>query len=286
MRRNVRPVKFTYNRVSIIFHGGTSMCISNSVGRKGANNRADVKTIQILLNLNLDRLTPLAPLAEDGSIGTKTIAAIEEFQTRIVEMDNPTGEVEPGSETLQELRDGLPDQLTDRMLHAVMPGAGSAVIQRYVTPLTAMMDANQINTPLRVAHFLAQIGHESADLRFAEEIASGEAYEGRVDLGNTEPGDGKRFKGRGLIQLTGRANYVRFGQARNRDFITPTNYTLIASDPNLAVDVSCWFWTTRGLNALADSDNVEAITRKINGGLNGIDDRKTRLTRAKCFLVR
>jgi putative chitinase len=262
------------------------MCISSSVGRNSANKRADVKTIQILLNLNLDQLTPLAPLAEDGAIGPNTIAAIEEFQTRVVQMENPTGIVEPGSETLQQLKDGLSEELTEEMLRAIMPGAGSAMIERYLSPLTTAMDDNQVNTPLRVAHFLAQIGHESADLRFAEEIASGKAYEGRVDLGNTEPGDGPRFKGRGLIQLTGRANYVRYGQARSRDFITPTNYTLIATDPNLAVDVSCWFWTTHGLNALADSDNIEAITRKINGGLNGIDDRKTRLARAKCFLVR
>ncbi len=68
------------------------------------------------------------------------------------------------------------------------------------------MNENGINTPLRRVHFFAQIGHESKELIYSEEIASGRAYEGRFDLGNTQPGDGVRFKGRGLIQITGRAN--------------------------------------------------------------------------------
>jgi putative chitinase len=136
-----------------------------------------------------------------------------------------------------------------------------------------------------MAHLLAQVGHESGDLRFSEEIASGAAYEGRADLGNTQPGDGPRFKGRGLIQLTGRANYTAFGRDRNRDFITPENYRLIATDPNLAVDVAGWFWVKHGLNAFADADNVREITRRINGGFNGLDDRTARLARAKFFLL-
>ena len=140
-----------------------------------------------------------------------------------------------------------------------------------------------IDTPLRRAHFLAQIGHESGELRFTAEIASGEAYEGRRDLGNTEPGDGPRFKGRGLIQLTGRANYRAFGEALGMDFLTGDNPQRLATDPALAVEVACWFWRTRGLNTFADRDDAEGATRRINGGLNGLGDRLRQLTRARFF---
>lgn len=135
-----------------------------------------------------------------------------------------------------------------------------------------------------MAHFLAQVGHESGDLRYTEELASGDAYEGRADLGNTQAGDGPRFKGRGLIQLTGRANYVAFGAARRRDFVTGANNMLLSTDANLAVDVSCWFWTTHDLNALADGGDLKAITKKVNGGCNGLADRAENLQRAKCLL--
>ena len=123
-------------------------------------------------------------------------------------------------------------------------------------------------------------------MRFSEEIASGAEYEGRVDLGNTQPGDGVRFKGRGLIQLTGRANYTKYGKARHRDFTTGDNPKLIATRPALAVDVACWFWKQHKLNALADRDDVTAVTQVINGGLNGLADREAKLARAKFFLVR
>ena len=176
-------------------------------------------------------------------------------------------------------------ELTIDKLRAIMTNATEAQSDRYFQPLVRMMAANQINTGLRMAHFLAQLGHESGDLRFSEEIASGDAYEGRADLGNTQPGDGRRFKGRGLIQLTGRANYTAFGTARQRDFVTVPNNVLLASDPNLAVDVSCWFWATRGLNAMADADNLNGITRRINGGLNGLADRSAHFQRARRLLV-
>ncbi len=136
-----------------------------------------------------------------------------------------------------------------------------------------------------MAHYLAQLGHDSGDFRYTEELSSGAAYENRKDLGNTQPGDGPRFKGRGLIQLTGRTNYTNYGVAKGRDFVTPPNNTLLSTDPSLAVDVTCWFWTTHGLNALADTDSLNGITRRINGGYNGLADRADHLNRAKLLLV-
>lgn len=169
--------------------------------------------------------------------------------------------------------------ITAAQLQQILPYAAPGRIAEYLPHLVAGMAARGIDTPLRQAHFLAQIGHESGHLRYHAEIASGEAYEGRRDLGNAEPGDGQRFKGRGLIQLTGRANYTAYGKAIGRDLIA--NPTLVATDPALAVDVACWFWESRGLNALADADDIDRVTRRINGGLNGLVDRRAILARAK-----
>ncbi len=256
------------------------MCIARSVGRGGSNSQDDVKTVQILLNLSAN-----AALAEDGTIGPKTIAAIEAFQSKIG-FTKPDGRVDPAGKTLKQLWKAMPTGLSERKLQGIMIHATPANVARYYNALQQQMMANGINTPLRQAHFLAQIAHESGELRYSEEIASGEAYEGRRDLGNNQPGDGKRFKGRGLIQLTGRANYQSYSDARKpKSYMTDETAKLLATDPMAAVDVSCWYWSRHSLSSLADKDNVEAVTKKINGGYNGLDDRKAKLLRAKFFLV-
>tara|TARA_R110002073_G_scaffold323254_1_gene500529 strand:+ start:125 stop:451 length:327 start_codon:yes stop_codon:yes gene_type:complete len=104
-------------------------------------------------------------------------------------------------------------------------------------------------------------------------------------LGNIKVGDGMRFKGRGLIQLTGRANYTEYGRDISQDLISDENYKRVAEDLDLAVDVSCWFWKKRKLNFYADQDNMRAVTKRINGGYNGLNDRKKYLCRAKFFLL-
>ncbi|MEO0624731.1 MAG: peptidoglycan-binding protein [Pseudomonadota bacterium] len=140
-----------------------------------------------------------------------------------------------------------------------------------------------INTPLRIAHFLAQIAHESAGFRTTEEFASGAAYEGRLDLGNTEKGDGKRFKGRGLIQLTGRANYKTFGDRMGIDLIANPE---TAAEPALSLRIACEYWADREINGPADRDDLITVTRRINGGLNGLEDRRNRLRKAKIEMAR
>jgi putative chitinase len=261
------------------------MAIFDSVGPKCKNERRDARVIQLLINMNLHKLFPLSPLVVDGRPGERTFVAIAEFQRRELKMKEPTRRVDPDSPTLKRLLAGMPGNLTQEKIWAIIPGATEAVIGRYYDGLITAMLSNNISTPLRVAHFLSQIGHESVDMRYGEEIASGEAYEGRADLGNTQAGDGKRFKGRGLLQLTGRANYIAFGQARGKDFISGENPKQIASDPALGVDVSCWYWVQHNINALADLDDVKAVTKAINGGYNGLDDRKQRLIRAKAILM-
>ncbi len=131
-----------------------------------------------------------------------------------------------------------------------------------------------LDNALRFIHFMAQLTHESGNFRYMEEIASGKAYEGRKDLGNIHAGDGVRYKGRGPIQLTGRANYRRYGQQLGIDL---ENNPEIVALPSVGLMVACKFWSDNGLNALADKDDVVAVTRRINGGTNGLEDRKKHL---------
>lgn len=162
-----------------------------------------------------------------------------------------------------------------------MPFAKEENIKRFLSPLNNAMQRYEIATPRRQAAFLAQIAHESGSLRYVEEIATGEAYEGRKDLGNTQPGDGVRFKGRGLIQITGRANYEALSHALNFDFIKePEKLEL----PGAAALSAGWFWHLKDLNRLVDIDAFEKITKRINGGLNGIEDRIEHWIRCKAAL--
>jgi putative chitinase len=140
--------------------------------------------------------------------------------------------------------------------------------------IEAAMDEFGISTPERQAAFLSQIGHESGGLHWSSEIwgptGAQQRYEGRKDLGNTEPGDGFRFKGRGLIQTTGRANYEATGDALGVDLISDP---VQLAQPELAARSAAWFWANRGLNELADAGEFERITKRINGGLNGYAQR-------------
>lgn len=135
---------------------------------------------------------------------------------------------------------------------------------------------------LRLAHFMGQCAHESGGFVYMEEIASGQAYEGRKDLGNTQPGDGRRYKGRGPIQLTGRANYRAFGRKLGIDLEA---HPEIVSHPSIGLLVGCLYWSTRNLNAKADADDLLGITRAINGGTNGLDDRQRRTATAKGLIL-
>ena len=170
--------------------------------------------------------------------------------------------------------------LDEATLLKIMPHAKSRV-QEFLEPLNAAMREFHINTPVRQAAFLAQIAHESGELRYVEEIASGIAYEYRKDLGNTQPGDGMKFKGRGLIQITGRNNYHECGKALGVDLIT--NPELLETN-DLACRSAAWFWASRGLNGLSDRGDFERITKRINGGLNGYQERLAYHARAKTAL--
>lgn len=168
--------------------------------------------------------------------------------------------------------------MTADELKRCMPYASPANCQQFAQPITDTMAEFGIDTPLRQAFFLAQLAHESGSLRYVQEIATGAAYEGRIDLGNTETGDGIMFKGRGLIQITGRDNYRRVGAALGIDVIS--NPALLEQPDNAARSAG-WFWATHNLNASADANDIRANTRIINGGYNGLNDRMERLADAK-----
>jgi putative chitinase len=149
-------------------------------------------------------------------------------------------------------------------------------------PFAQVLDSYEVNTPLRIAHFMGQVTHECAGFRTTEEFASGEAYEGREDLGNVKNGDGRRFKGRGLLQLTGRANYREMGKILD---LPLEDQPELAADPVTSLRIACQYWQDRKINTPADNDDLRKVTRKVNGGLNGLEDRSDYLRKAKIALA-
>jgi predicted chitinase len=259
---------------------------TGAVGAQCSNARDDVESVQQLLNLcsTAGRVALPAPLKADGAFGQKTLDAIMAFQRSAMGLGEPDGRVDANGATLLSLCESLPDALAPAWLSLLYLRAKDEDVADLAQRLKQVMANRHIDTPLRQAHFLAQVGHESGEFRFRAEIANGEAYQGRVDLGNVQPGDGRKFKGRGLIQLTGRANYGEYGRAIGREAELLDTPELVETDPDLCVDVAGWFWAKRNLNGLADADDLTTLTKRVNGGLNGIDDRRRLLMRAKALL--
>ena len=159
--------------------------------------------------------------------------------------------------------------MTPSELVKILPFAASRV-ERYAPLLTATMSEFGIDTPKRKAAFLAQVGHESGSLKYTAELANGEAYNGRADLGNTSPGDGPRYKGRGLLQITGKHNYRACGLDLGLDLLTNPE---LLEQPEYAARSAGWFWRIKNLNPFADNDRFGSLTKAINGGFNGLDER-------------
>ena len=170
--------------------------------------------------------------------------------------------------------------ITINQLYNIMPN-GKKRIDPFVIPVNEAMSEFGISTPARQRAFIAQIAHESGEFQYVRELASGRAYEWRKDLGNVCAGDGVRFKGRGLIQITGRSNYEACGRALSLDLL---NKPELLELPINAARSAAWFWKTHGLNELADVGDFKRITRIINGGYNGYDDRLAYYRRAQKYI--
>jgi predicted chitinase len=183
--------------------------------------------------------------------------------------------------------------LTEHDLRNCIPSISDRKIDKYLSPLNTTLEKYSINTPLRIAAFLAQVAHESGNFNYVEEIASGSAYEFRKDLGNLEfiavqiahqnhSTTGVFYKGRGLIQITGYYNYKACGEALGIDII---HSPVMLTDPLYATLSAGWFWDSHELNVFADHKTFDTITRRINGGLNGKVERDANYKRCLQVLV-
>ena len=172
--------------------------------------------------------------------------------------------------------------ITAQQLKQIYPQSTAANIELYLPFLNSLLPQFGIDTPERTCAFIAQVGHESGQLRYNKEIwgptAAQKGYEGRKDLGNVIAGDGVKFKGRGLIQITGRANYQAF---KNDTGIDCIGAPAVLELPDNAVRTACWFWRWKDLNKFADNSDFKTLTKRINGGLNGYADRLAIWERAK-----
>jgi putative chitinase len=185
-------------------------------------------------------------------------------------------------------------------------------LSKYVEPLIKVFKTYEINTPLRQAHFLAQVGHESGGFNFTKEnlnysadallkvfpkyfnadsaasharnpqMIANRVYANRMGNGDVVSNDGFNYRGRGLIQLTGKTNYTAFSKSVGLDLTKVVPYL---ETPEGAAMSAGWFWDTNKLNAKADTDNIQSVTKTINGGTHGIDDRMAILARAKTALT-
>ncbi len=240
----------------------------------------------------------------DGLWGPKTQAALDVWRKSWGELNPPEGR--PAEEEMADLtaeatvlRSRTEALITPAILRQLAPLSSR---RRYavneaglVASLRLAQQLAGATTHRRAAHFLAQLAHESYGFRALTEYSDGLAYEGREDLGNTQKGDGPRYKGRGWIQLTGRSNYrsvSRFLKESRWEEVCPRlGFDVdVETSPGFAVNeevaaaVAAWFWLSRGLNGLADADDHLAITKAINGGTNGLSSRLAYLAKAKATL--
>ncbi len=241
-------------------------------------------------------------LGTDGIVGTGTWNAIDLVLKATTESASTATELNATIEG---------DQLVNKdKLARVMPKAKAADLDKYLEAINEGLTKYSINTPLRIAHFVAQVAHESGSFKYssenlnygakglrstfgkyfktdelAEEYArqkekiANRVYGNRMGNGDENSGDGWRFRGRGLIQLTGKENYQKCAKDIGIDIDRQPDK--LATDPKAAVFAAAWFWNSRRLNNYADKDDVLTITKRINGGTHGLDDRKAYLERAK-----
>jgi predicted chitinase len=169
--------------------------------------------------------------------------------------------------------------ITDSDLQHIMPKLPQAKRELYLPFINKTMEIYEIDTPLRASAFLAQIAHESAELRFMEELWGPTEQQKKYEppsnlataLGNTQLGDGFRYRGRGPIQITGRANYQMYGDKLGIDLVGNPD---LVTTPQYAFSTAGLFWKSNGLNELADVQDFISITKRINGGLNGLQERQ------------
>ena len=171
--------------------------------------------------------------------------------------------------------------ITKNQLSRVWDVPETSISDSVINDLNRCLTHFNINTPNRIRHFISQISHESGGGKWIKELASGDAYEGRTDLGNTQPGDGRKFKGAGFIQMTGRYNYQKFADyIKDPRVMEGVDYVAL----NYPATSSGFWWMTNKMNELCDTNpTVEQVTRRVNGGTRGLADRQ--MYYARCLEV-
>lgn len=218
------------------------------------------------------------PAQQSGVFDPGTVAALTEWQRL-----NDVGESGTFGPTSLDVMDrAIEASFNFQQFQENAPGVPEATLREYLPHLNAAMLRANINTDARKAVFIAQLGHESDGFNTLEEYASGRNYEGRTDLGNIHPGDGRRFKGRGPIQITGRDNYTSYGQAIGVDLVQDPE---IAATTEVGFRLAAEYWTRNDLNGPTDRGQFNTVTQRINGGQNGADDRRRRWRRAQRTLA-
>lgn len=190
--------------------------------------------------------------------------------------------VEPDGAMPPKPAKGAADPPTLAQMKRLAPTGKADILQGVVDemPVTGA-SFGLLKSKLVMCHFLAQACHESANFRTTHEFWGPTKaqlhYEGRKDLGNTQPGDGKRYMGRGIFQLTGRANYRRFGPKLGLDL---EGHPELAAEPRNSFKIACHYWASRDIGKWAEADDIVKATKLINGGTNGLPDRRALFSRA------
>jgi len=162
--------------------------------------------------------------------------------------------------------------LTVALIKQIAPLAQTKDIEKVLPFLNHALPRYEITTPIRVSMFLSQALTETLRFFSLKEFASGDAYDTRVDLGNTpeKDGDGRKWKGRGIFQTTGKTNYTRVSKALGIDCLT---HPEMLEEPKWAVESACLYWKDRSLNTIADTGDIVKMSKRINGGTNGLEER-------------
>jgi putative chitinase len=172
-------------------------------------------------------------------------------------------------------------KVTPHSIRMLCPNAKQSIIDGVASYFNSYAGKYGIDTDLELCHFFAQAAVETAWFQTLEEFASGREYEGRTDLGNTQPGDGVRYKGRGIFQTTGRYNYARFGKIMGLDLVNSPELLL---NPEYAVVSALEYWKYKNIGPAAAADDVNRVTYLINGGYNGLNDRRAALAKMKVIV--